>query len=168
MAQVLEMRDSIDSGTERASLREGLENNRSEFLAPARGDIGPALERKESDLLLDEWRSAGSPDVGARAVASGSGKRRGAGRGCSTIPVGWPTRSAIGTRAGWPATLRVNRSGGDTTRQFRPHSSLSMTFQTPIGHLGARFYGERFYTVAELFETPAHHFATHTASMIAR
>lgn len=31
--------------------------------------------------------------------------------------------------------------------------------------LGARFYGERFYTVADLFETPAHHLAEHTAGM---
>jgi hypothetical protein len=28
--------------------------------------------------------------------------------------------------------------------------------------LGARFYGERFYTVADLFETPIHHLAEHT------
>lgn len=32
--------------------------------------------------------------------------------------------------------------------------------------LGASFYGERFYTVAELFETPVHHFAVHTLGML--
>jgi hypothetical protein len=31
--------------------------------------------------------------------------------------------------------------------------------------LGARFYGERFYTIADLFHTPAQHFAEHTAGM---
>ncbi len=30
---------------------------------------------------------------------------------------------------------------------------------------GARFYGERFYTIADLFHTPAQHFAEHTAGM---
>jgi len=30
---------------------------------------------------------------------------------------------------------------------------------------GARFYGERFYTVAELFMTPSQHFASHTYLM---
>jgi hypothetical protein len=30
---------------------------------------------------------------------------------------------------------------------------------------GARFYGERFYTVAELFQTPAHHLAHHTVGL---
>lgn len=28
--------------------------------------------------------------------------------------------------------------------------------------LGAQFYGERFYSVADLFESPAHHLAQHT------
>lgn len=31
---------------------------------------------------------------------------------------------------------------------------------------GARFYGERFYTVADLCETPIDHFAAHTAGMV--
>ena len=31
--------------------------------------------------------------------------------------------------------------------------------------LGARFYGEGFYTVADLFHTPAQHFAEHTAGL---
>ena len=31
--------------------------------------------------------------------------------------------------------------------------------------LGAQFYGEGFYTVADLFHTPAQHFAEHTAGM---
>jgi hypothetical protein len=30
---------------------------------------------------------------------------------------------------------------------------------------GARFYGERFYTVAELFHTPADHLAQHSAGL---
>ena len=30
---------------------------------------------------------------------------------------------------------------------------------------GARFYGERFYTVADLFHTPAAHLAEHTAGL---
>ena len=30
---------------------------------------------------------------------------------------------------------------------------------------GARFYGERFYTVADLFHTPAQHFAEHTVGL---
>jgi hypothetical protein len=28
--------------------------------------------------------------------------------------------------------------------------------------LGARFYGEGFYTIADLFQTPAHHLSEHT------
>lgn len=31
--------------------------------------------------------------------------------------------------------------------------------------LGAQFYGEGFYTVTDLFESPAHHLAQHTAGM---
>jgi hypothetical protein len=31
--------------------------------------------------------------------------------------------------------------------------------------LGAKFYGEDFYTVADLFHTPAQHFAEHTAGL---
>ena len=31
--------------------------------------------------------------------------------------------------------------------------------------LGARFYGEGFYTVTDLFHTPARHFAEHTAGL---
>ncbi len=31
--------------------------------------------------------------------------------------------------------------------------------------LGARFYGERFYTVADLFATPGHHLVEHTTGM---
>jgi hypothetical protein len=31
--------------------------------------------------------------------------------------------------------------------------------------LGARFYGEKFYTVADLFATPGHHLVEHTSGM---
>jgi hypothetical protein len=31
--------------------------------------------------------------------------------------------------------------------------------------LGARFYGEGFYTVADLFQTPAHHLVDHTVGI---
>jgi hypothetical protein len=34
--------------------------------------------------------------------------------------------------------------------------------------LGANFYGEGFYSVADLFRTPAHHLAEHTAGLAAR
>jgi hypothetical protein len=39
------------------------------------------------------------------------------------------------------------------------------TVQESDWELGARFYGERFYTIADLFHTPAQHFAEHTEGM---
>lgn len=61
------------------------------------------------------------------------------------------------------ASLRRRYSAGIS-------AALAAMNEVPEGDWskGAKFYGERFYTVAELCETPPDHFATHTAGMVDR
>ncbi len=73
----------------------------------------------------------------------------------------WSTR--------WSARRATQQAIGS-----RYEAAMSAAFQALEGvqdgewALGADFYGERFYSVADLFQTPAQHLAAHTAGLAAR
>lgn len=167
MVQMLEETETDEVVSIRVGLRTGLEDNRRAFLALVNAipderwnEKSPTCEWTIGEVLVHlTWALEQLP----REVESA---RRGKGM------FNWPSRIANPLSYWFTRWLARDATRDSISDRYDRGIQMAINALDDVPDrdwdLGARFYGERIFSVAELFQTPIHHFETHTSGMLAK